>query len=35
MYLPSHFEENRDAVMHALLRAHPFGLLITREGEEP
>ncbi|HNK18807.1 MAG TPA: FMN-binding negative transcriptional regulator [Piscinibacter sp.] len=35
MYLPSHFEENRDAVMHALVRAHPFGLLITREGEEP
>ena len=35
MYLPSHFEENRDAVMHALVRAHPFGPLITREGEEP
>ena len=35
MYLPSPFEENRDAVMHALVRAHPFGLLITREGEEP
>lgn len=35
MYLPSHFEETRDAVMHALVRTHPFGLLITREDDEP
>ncbi len=35
MYLPSHFEETRDAVMHALVRTHPLGLLITREGDEP
>ncbi len=34
MYLPSHFEETRDAVMHAVLRDHPLGLLITREGDE-
>ena len=35
MYLPSHFEETRDAVMHAVLRDHPLGLLVTREGDEP
>lgn len=36
MYLPGHFEETRDEVMHALLRAHPFGLLVTQgDGEEP
>ena len=29
MYLPSHFEETRPAVLQALLRAHPLGLLIT------
>ncbi len=35
MYLPSHFEETRDAVMHAVLRDHPLGLLVTREADEP
>jgi len=35
VYLPGHFEETRDEVMHALLRAHPFGLLVTPHGDEP
>ena len=30
MYLPTHFEETRVEVLHALLRAHPLGLLVTR-----
>jgi transcriptional regulator len=30
MYLPSHFEETRAEVLHAALRAHPLGLLITQ-----
>lgn len=30
MYLPAHFEETRAEALHALLRAHPLGLLITR-----
>jgi transcriptional regulator len=30
MYLPSHFEETRPEVLHALLRSHPLGLLITQ-----
>ena len=30
MYLPAHFEEKRPEVLHALLRAHPLGLLITQ-----
>lgn len=29
MYLPQHFEETRPAVLQALLRRHPLGLLIT------
>lgn len=29
MYLPPHFEETRPAVLHALLRQHPLGLLVT------
>jgi transcriptional regulator len=29
MYLPTHFEEHRPEVLHALLCAHPLGLLIT------
>jgi len=29
MYLPRHFEETRPPVLHALLRQHPLGLLIT------
>ncbi len=31
MYLPSHFEESRPEVLHALLLAHPLGLLITTD----
>ena len=31
MYLPNHFEEKRPEVLHALLRAHPLGLLITQD----
>lgn len=33
MYLPSHFEETRPAVLQALLRAHPLGLLVTQDGQ--
>jgi transcriptional regulator len=29
MYQPPHFREDRTAVQHALIRAHPLGLLIT------
>jgi transcriptional regulator len=29
MYQPPHFREDRLAVQHALIRAHPLGLLIT------
>ena len=29
MYQPPHFREDRRAVQHALIRAHPLGLLIT------
>jgi transcriptional regulator len=29
MYLPSHFEERRPEVLHALIRREPFGLLVT------
>jgi transcriptional regulator len=29
MYLPSHFEEKRIDVLHELVRAHPFGTLVT------
>ena len=29
MYLPAHFEESRDEVLHALMRAHPFATLVT------
>lgn len=31
MYLPRHFEEARPPVLHALLRAHPLGLLVTSD----
>lgn len=31
MYLPSHFEETRPAVLQLLLRQHPLGLLITQD----
>jgi transcriptional regulator len=29
MYLPAHFEEARVETLHALIRAHPFGALVT------
>ena len=29
MYQPPHFVESRLAVQHALIRAHPLGLLVT------
>jgi predicted FMN-binding regulatory protein PaiB len=29
MYQPPHFREDRLAVQHGLIRAHPFGLLVT------
>ncbi|WP_395701803.1 FMN-binding negative transcriptional regulator [Aquabacterium sp.] len=29
MYLPRHFEETRPEPLHALMRAHPLGLLVT------
>ena len=29
MYVPSHFEEPRAEVLHALVRSHPLGVLIT------
>jgi transcriptional regulator len=29
MYLPRHFEETRIEVLHALVRAHPLGALVT------
>ena len=31
MYLPAHFEETRPDVLHAMLRAHPLGLLVTQD----
>jgi len=30
MYTPSHFDESRPEVLHALMREHPFGLLVTQ-----
>ena len=33
MYMPAHFEENRPDVLQALLRAHPLGLLVTRNAD--
>lgn len=29
MYRPTHFEENRPEVLHALMRMHPLGQLVT------
>ncbi|RZI43245.1 FMN-binding negative transcriptional regulator [Herbaspirillum sp. HC18] len=29
MYIPSHFEEKRPEAMHALMRNHPLGILVT------
>lgn len=31
MYLPSHFEETRSEALHALVRDHPLGTLITQD----
>jgi transcriptional regulator len=30
MYTPEHFDESRPEVLHALMREHPFGLLVTQ-----
>jgi transcriptional regulator len=30
MYLPAHFAESRPEVLAALIRSHPFGLLVTQ-----
>jgi transcriptional regulator len=35
MYLPAHFEERRIEVLHAFVREHPFGLLVTTGADEP
>lgn len=35
MYQPPHFREDDLAVQHALIRAHPLGLLITAASGEP
>ena len=29
MYLPAHFEEKRADVLHALIRSHSLGMLVT------
>jgi transcriptional regulator len=31
MYLPAHFEETRTDVLHALIRSHPLGTLVTQD----
>ena len=33
MYLPAHFAESRAEVLHALIRSHPLGLLVTQNGD--
>jgi len=33
MYIPKHFEETRPERLHALVQAHPFGLLVTQDAE--
>ena len=35
MYLPAHFDEKRLDVLHALVRRHPFGLLVTQTTDGP
>ena len=35
MYLPAHFDEKRLEVLHALVRRHPFGLLVTQTADGP
>lgn len=34
MYLPTHFEESRSEVLHALMHEHPLATLVTHEGGE-
>ena len=29
MYVPAHFQETRPELLHALMRAHPLGMLVT------
>jgi transcriptional regulator len=33
MYVPAHFAESRAEVLHGLVRSHPLGVLVTRNGE--
>jgi len=33
MYIPEHFAETRPDVLHALMRAHPLGTLVTHTAE--
>lgn len=33
MYVPSHFEEKRIDVLHDLIHAHPFGMLVTLDAD--
>jgi transcriptional regulator len=33
MYRPSHFQEDRPEILHALIRAHPLAQLVTAGGE--
>jgi transcriptional regulator len=35
MYNPVHFEENRPDVLHAFIRAHPLGTLVTNGPDGP
>ena len=35
MYLPSHFEETRPEVLHALMRARPLATLVTNGADGP
>lgn len=34
MYLPTHFEEARPEVLHALLRAHPLATWVVKHGDD-
>jgi transcriptional regulator len=33
MYLPEHFRESRTEALHALMREHPFGMLVTHSAQ--
>ena len=35
MYLPTHFEESRVEILHALMREHPFATLLTPGADRP